>query len=166
MTTATMKEFTGRHVLLVCFAFFGVMLAVNMLFVFYALSTFNGGEGSKAYQSGIDYNRTIEAARAQEALGWSHRIEAEAAGGVNVRFTDRQGAPVTGLALTGEIARPVADKFTRPLAFTEVKPGLYAAAAGPLDLGTWVVSVAGRTSGEADVIVYRAKERLWLKPNS
>jgi nitrogen fixation protein FixH len=167
MIAAPMKELTGRHVLFICLGFFGVMLAVNMLFVFYALSTMSGGEGGNAYQKGLDYNQVIEAARAQDALGWSRRIEAVAAGRVSIALADRNGAPVSGLALTGEIARPVADKFTRPLAFKEMRPGLYAAEAGALDAGNWVVSLeAARAGGAHDDIVYQARERLWLKPNS
>lgn len=171
MTALSAKQLTGKHVLTACLGFFGVMLAVNMVFVFLALSTFNGGEGGKAYQAGLEYNRTIEAARAQEALGWSHRIEVRGDGTVLVSVTDRNGAPVAGLSLSGDIGRPVADKFTRPLPFRELRPGTYGAEVGALEAGNWLVSLAIRDAPESQapesqVIVYRAKERLWLKPNS
>ncbi len=166
MTAMPIKEITGKHVLLICFVFFGVMFAVNSLFVFYALSTFNGGEGKKPYQSGLDYNETIAAARAQDALGWSHRITAGRSGEVSIALSAKSGAPVVGRALTGEIARPVADRFTHPLVFREVAPGTYAAEAGPLDAGSWLVSLAVHPGAKPDETVYRAKERLWLKPNS
>jgi nitrogen fixation protein FixH len=165
MTAGSIKPLTGKHVLLICFAFFGAMLVANSFFVFYALSTLNGGESGKAYQSGLDYNRTIEAARAQDALGWSDKIEASAAGLVSIRLTDRQGAPLTGLTLAGDVARPVNEKFTRQLTFNEAEPGLYAAQTAPLDLGSWIATVTVREHSDADV-VYRAKERLWLKPTS
>jgi nitrogen fixation protein FixH len=159
------RQITGKHVLLIFTGFFGVMLAVNSLFVFFALSTFNGGEGSKAYQRGLDYNRVIEAARAQDALGWSHRLDAETPGLIGISITDKTGAPLAGLALSGTIGRPVAEQFTYPLAFREIRPGLYAASINELEPGNWVVTLAaGR--GSAENIVYRAKERLWLQPNS
>jgi nitrogen fixation protein FixH len=161
------KQITGKHVLAICVAFFGVMLAVNAVFVYFALSTFGGGEGGKAYQKGLEYNTTIEAARRQDRLGWLHRVEAEASGDVRVVLTAQQGAPVTGLALMGEIGRPVDDRFTRPLQFREVAPGIYSAEAGRLEPGNWVVSLSGaRPRSEGEEILYRAKERLWLKPNS
>lgn len=160
------KPLTGKHVLLICFGFFGVMVAVNMVFLFLAVSTFNGGEGGRAYQAGLEYNRTIAAARAQEALGWSHRIETGEAGRIVVALTDRTGAPVWKLDLVGEVARPVADKFSRPLIFGEIRPGVYSAEAGMLEPGNWVVSLAARGRAQNDTVIYRAKERLWLKPNS
>jgi nitrogen fixation protein FixH len=161
----SVKQLTGKHVLTVCLGFFGVMLAVNVLFVFLAVSTFNGGEGGKAYQTGIEYNRTIESAREQERLGWSHRIEAAAAGQITVAVADRRGEPITGLTLAGDIGRPVADKFNRPLAFSEVRPGSYAARTDALDAGNWVVSIAAHAA-TGKPAAYRIKERLWLKPNS
>ncbi len=167
MTAMTVREVTGKHVLIVMLAFFGVMLAVNAVFVVLALSTFNGGEGGRAYQRGLDYNRVIDAARAQDALGWSHRIEVTQPGQVSLSVSERNGAPVAGLVLDAEIARPVDDRFTRPLAFREVAPGAYAADLAGLEPGNWVVSLAASRRGGADRnIIYRAKERLWLKPNS
>jgi nitrogen fixation protein FixH len=166
MMATAVGRITGKHVLAMCLGFFGVMLAVNMVFVFLAVTTFNGGEGGKAYQTGLDYNQTIAAARAQEQLGWSHKIEAATAGRITVLLADRAGAPVTALSVSGEMGRPTADKFTRALAFQEVRPGAYAAEAGALNEGNWVVSLAARGKPETDTILYRAKERLWLKPNS
>jgi nitrogen fixation protein FixH len=167
MTAIPIREVTGRHVLIAVLAFFGVMLAVNAVFVVFALSTFNGGEGGRAYQRGLDYNEVIAAARAQEALGWSHRLEVARAGQVSLSLSDRNGAPVAGLVLDAEIARPVADRFTRALAFREVAPGAYAADLAGLEPGNWVVSLAASRRGGPDrSIIYRAKERLWLKPNS
>jgi nitrogen fixation protein FixH len=163
----TIREVTGKHVLIAVLAFFGVMLAVNAVFVVFALSTFNGGEGGRAYQRGLDYNQVIEAGRAQEALGWSHRTEVTRAGQVSLSLADRNGAPVAGLVLDGEIGRPVNDRYTRPLAFREAAPGVYAADLAGLEPGNWVVSLAASRRGGPDGnVIYRAKERLWLKPNS
>lgn len=166
MMAMSVRRITGKHVLAICLGFFGIMLTVNMVFLFFALSTFNGGEGGKAYQTGLDYNRTIAAARAQDQLGWSHRIEAATAGQITVLLTGRNGAPITALAVSGDIGRPAADKFTRPLPFKEVRPGTYAAEAGALDAGNWVINLGARANSESEIVIYRAKERLWLKPNS
>ena len=50
---------TGRHVLMMLIAFFGVIFAVNGVFLYAAISTFDGTDTSSAYQKGIDYNTTI-----------------------------------------------------------------------------------------------------------
>jgi nitrogen fixation protein FixH len=166
MMTMSVGRITGKHVLAVLLGFFGIMLAVNMAFLFFAVSTFNGGEGGKAYQAGLAYNETIAAAREQDLLGWSHDIQADMGGEVRVTLRDKNGAPVRMVALGGEIARPVAEKFTRALVFKEIEPGIYSASTGPLDAGNWMVTLAVRTGNRNDAIIYRARKRLWLKPNS
>lgn len=163
MIATSRKPLTGRHILIILSGFFGVMLAVNMLFVFFALHTFNGGEGGRAYQAGLEYNQTIAAAREQDRLGWSQSIDASLDGQVRVAMTDGNGSPVRMLAISGEIARPVAEQFTRTLAFTEIQPGVYVASAGQLDAGNWMVTIAAQSKAENDPIIYRARKRLWLK---
>lgn len=163
MTVASVREIHGRHVLLVLIGFFGAMLAVNGIFIYLAMSTFNGLE-SDAYQKGLRYNDRIDAAGRQAALGWSHKLTLEPDGTVLLSIKDAQGAPVSGLSIAGEITRPVADRFTSTLAFRETGAGAYLAPAS-FEPGNWIVSLqttrAELHSGET---VYQIKERLWLKP--
>jgi nitrogen fixation protein FixH len=166
MTEITLKPLTGKHVLACILGFFGLVMAANIAFVVAALTTFNGGEGGKAYQTGLEYNRTIAAARQQDTLGWTHSISAGVAGEVRVELTDMGHSPVRGLALSGEIARPVADKFTQALSFKEVQPGVYVADADVLEPGNWMVNLQARSDQHNHAIIYRARKRLWLKPNS
>ena len=161
MSELTERRFTGRHLLLVLGGFFGTMLAVNGVFTYLAVSTFNGLDRPDAYQAGIQYNDRIDAGRQQAALGWSHRVTLGEAGRVEVAVSDAQGQAVTQLALTGDIGRPAADRYTHALSFRETSPGLYVAAA-ELEPGSWVASLELRKRET----LYRIKERLWLKPRS
>ena len=160
MTAASVMKIHGRHVFYILAGFFAIMLAVNGLFIYFAVTTFNGIE-SDAYQKGLHYNDRIDAGGRQAALGWSHKIAFGPDGAVLVSVNDRQDAPVSGLTLTGDIGRPVADRFTRTLAFRETGAGAYRAAAASLEPGTWIVSVGVTRGSEA---AYQIKERLWLKP--
>ena len=64
------NEIRGRHVLIGMIAFFGLIFLANGIFLYYALTTFGGGEKGSPYRSGLRYNETLaEAARAAE-LGW------------------------------------------------------------------------------------------------
>lgn len=167
MKAAAEKQLTGRHVLMALAAFFGVMLIANGIFLYMALSTFNGMDDPKAYQVGLDYNERIEAARKQAELGWSHRLEISPSGRIELGVSDKSGDPVSGLAFEGTIRRPVDSSMTRDLTFNEVGIGTYAATAEDLPEGSWIVSVKGAKSSAAQAeTVYRLKERLWLKPNS
>ena len=68
------SEIRGRHVLIGLLAFFGLIFLANGVFVYYALTTFGGGEKGSPYRSGLRYNETLaEAARAAER-GFEGRV--------------------------------------------------------------------------------------------
>jgi nitrogen fixation protein FixH len=157
-----MKELTGRHVLIMLLAFFGVTMAVNGVFMYKAISTFNGQEVN-SYSAGLHYNQRIAEAEAQTNLQWTHKVELGDAGTVQVALTDKNGAPVTGLNIVGDITRPAVDRFTHKLALLETKPGVYTASPGELDIGSWIVTLAASRAGQDEQPIYRLKERLCYK---
>jgi len=57
----------------VFFAMFAVIIAVNGVMVAFAFGTWTGLETDGAYEKGLSYNDTLEAARRQAALGWRSR---------------------------------------------------------------------------------------------
>lgn len=152
----------GKHVLLALTGFFGVMFLVNGIFVYFAVATHSGGDTSRPYQKGLDYNRTLEAGRIQSALGWRAALAYEAeAGQVIVRLADEAGAPVTGHVVTGRLTRPATDREDRSLRFAEAAPGLYAAQAA-IAPGRWVVTVTSRAPGAGGKAAFRLKQRLFV----
>ena len=80
----------GRHVLLALLGFFGAILIVNGVFLYYALATFGGGDTGSPYQKGLRYNQTIaEAARLAER-GWSSGLAYDrSAGRISLQLRDR-----------------------------------------------------------------------------
>ncbi len=167
MSVITMKEITGRHVLFGLLGFFGVMLIANGIFIYFALSTFEGVDNPNAYRQGLQYNQRIEAERRQAALGWTHAVSLKTADRLELSIQGPDGKPVTGLVVNGMIRRPVAADAVQQLAFEETGLGLYAARMATLPPGNWIVSLkAVRSRPQGEEMVYRIKERLWLKPNS
>lgn len=163
MSLTAPREIRGSHVLMALGGFFGLMLAANATFIYLAVSTFDGVERN-AYENGIHYNDRIEAAKAQEALGWSHRAAFDADGSVTLSIV-RDGAPVRGLAIEGDISRPAAQRFSQPLTFEETENGSYRAATSGLQPGNWIVTAnAGKAAARDGKSAYQLKERLWLKP--
>jgi nitrogen fixation protein FixH len=167
MSASAMKQITGRHVLIGLVGFFGVMLIANGIFVYFALTTFGGMDNRNAYQEGLNYNQRIADARKQVALGWTHTVALSGEGHLELNLRDKAGNAVHGLAVKGEIQRPVGDDAAHPLVFRETGNGVYAAETARLDAGGWIVSLeAAELHSTGPETVYRIKERLWLRPNS
>jgi len=160
------QKFEGRHVLFALGAFFGVMFLVNGIFLYYAVGTFNGFETRDAYREGLNYNQRIASDEAQARTGWkpvSNYSVAEQK--LIVEMRDEHGRGVAGLAITGEIRRPVTDAEDQKITLFEIAPARYAA---PLKLsaGQWIFSARVSKPGTSGVTAFRFKHRLWVKEGS
>lgn len=152
----------GRHVLYALLAFFGVMLAANGAFLYFAIGTFNGFDTQDAYRTGLHYNDRIAAEHAQLERGWRHKVAYErSAKQLVVTLANASGAPVRGLTAKGGLRRPVTDKADLPVSLTETAPGRYTM---PVDLtaGQWVLLLELRDIASPEP--YRLKRRLWVEP--
>ena len=133
MTARAVKKpfrITGWHVLVSVVAFFGVVIAVDSLFLVLAYRSHPGQVSVTPYEDGLAYNRAVAQRRAQAAMGWT-ATAAPDAGGVLVEIADAKGQPVSGLELTGLLRRPATEAGEHPLKFAEAAPGRYRAPAKP-----------------------------------
>jgi nitrogen fixation protein FixH len=142
MSTAIRKPFElkGVHVLMALLAFFGVTIGMNVLFAVLAINSFPGEDAQSPYQQGLHYNQTLQARRAQEALGWrSGATIQQGNGGVVLRvtFQDAAGKPLDNLKIDGALRRPTADKFDIPVRLSASGDGLYEAALPGIEIGLW-----------------------------
>lgn len=138
-------EIKGWHVLAFMLAFFGLIIAVNAVFITMAVRSFPGEDVRRSYVQGLAYNDTLEARRRQEALGW--RASAGfAAEWLEVRILDREGFAVDGAQLVGTLRRPTETRSAVALTFTGRGDGRYVAAVEGLAPGAWDL-VAGATRG-------------------
>jgi len=126
---------TGWHVLAIVTGFFAVVVAVDTGFVVMAVKTFPGEVSATPYEDGLAYNRAYRQLRAQERLGWRATAAADP-GAVAVEMRDRDGRPLTGLALTGDLQHPATEAGRLTLAFHETRAGRYVAHPGQLT-GAW-----------------------------
>lgn len=167
MIQAMHKPLTGRHVFYALLSFFGVVVAVNMAFLYFAVESHPGVITDDAYRKGLDYNGTLRAAAAQHVLGWRGDLTvAPGSGGRTNRYAltlsvrDANAKPVSGLTITGQLRRPAIDTADRSVAFDERQPGDYVAEIDLPYRGNWVASISGH---RRDGTAYRLDERLWLK---
>ncbi|MGD9785370.1 MAG: FixH family protein [Hyphomicrobiaceae bacterium] len=158
---------TGRHVLFGLLAFFGVVFAVNGWFLYEALSTHTGVVSNEPYRKGLAYNERIAAEARQSERGWAAALEFSESGSGPITFalTDRSGAGVTGLSVRGRIGRHSTQALDTMLLFQERAPGRYVADIGKLSGGTWTADVeAGELTSTGEAIVWRHRQRIWIKP--
>jgi nitrogen fixation protein FixH len=163
--SAARFELRGWHVLMAMLAFFGVIIAVNIAFAVIAVESFPGEDVRRSYLQGLQYNQTLAERRAQAALGW--RAEADLqqqADGValQVVMLTREGAPVRGATLAGELEWPTAARLDRTLAFEPAGEGRYIAPLGELQRGRWRLR-ARAESAEGGALDFEA-ELIWPPP--
>ncbi|QQG35778.1 MAG: FixH family protein [Micavibrio aeruginosavorus] len=121
-------------------AFFAVFMTVDAFMVTLAIKTNTGVITERAYEKGLEYNATLEAAAAQEQWNWSSRIEY---GKERVTFIllNELNQPIKEAHVSAEIIRLIqsGDDFNVPL--TETPDGHYTA---PLSLplpGEWKIRI-------------------------
>src|SRR4029079_15451963 len=112
--TTPANGIAGRHVLWGLIGFFGVIFAVNAIFVYAAEETFSGGDTSDPYRKGLDYNATLRAAERQTERVWQTEIAYYAkTGRLALNFVDKSALPITGLGINATLSRPATDKEDR-----------------------------------------------------
>jgi nitrogen fixation protein FixH len=145
-------------------AFFGVVLAANAAMIWIAFATWTGLETESAYQKGLAYNRTLAAARAQEALGWQVDLELVAAGGRLARLelilADRYGNLIQDARVTAAFVRPTQVGHDVELTAPHIYAGVYRAEAALPFAGVWELHLLAESGGDS----YRMRRRIYLEP--
>ncbi len=135
---------TGKHVLLIIIIFFGVMIFANVMFIRAAVTSFPGVSEEHSYLQGLHYNDKLAARAAQAELGWRasvNAVEREAGMGRIVLAFETNGAPLSGLTVSGVVKRPVHDDEDLVVVFNETGGGLYEAQVDDFAAGAWDLSV-------------------------
>ena len=150
---------TGKHVLAIFIAFFGVVIAVNMVMYRVATASFSGVETDSAYRVGLAYNTELAAARQQAALGWTVNAKVDGER-VLVDVRDKSDVVVPGLEGEVVLAWPADRRLDRKGALVPREGGRYEAVLDKaLPPGQWDVIVTLRNKGER---VFLSKNRVIL----
>ncbi len=121
--------------------FFALIFMFDGVFVYLATSTHTGVVTEQAYEKGLNYNQTIEAAAAQKALGWQGEVTYDTSNQLNYVVRDHDGALVTNAKVVAELTRPTHNGVDFNSSLLEIAPGIYQAPIEfPLD-GVWDVRI-------------------------
>lgn len=147
------RPFTGRHMAMIMIAFFGVVVVVNFYMASVAGSTFGGVVVENSYVASQKFNRWLEEAEAEKALGWTAETTRRPDGRVTVVLA---GVPAGRNAVQGTARHPLGRMADQPLTFSSLDGREYVSDA-PLPQGRWrvriVVNAAGKTMRtEQDVL--------------
>ena len=159
MIASSLSPLTGKRVFCLLLAFFGVVIAVNMVFLYVALSTYPGADTEDAYRRGVAYNDVLEKAAAQDTLGWRGTIDYDAATR-SLRFflIDADRRPIRRLSVSAHVRRTVKRGHDLSLALNGYPDGSYRAALDPPLPGQWQVRIEARDRSGP---VFRAHKMIW-----
>ena len=142
--TRQVKPFTGKHMTLILVAGFAVVIAVNFLMASLARSTFGGIVVENSYVASQQFNRWLDEAARERALGWKAIASRRGDG--------RIGLTVTGMpkeaSVTAEARHPLGQMEDVPFKFVRDAGGALVSDR-ELPAGRWTLRIAvvagGRT---------------------
>jgi nitrogen fixation protein FixH len=133
------SPFTGRRAFAVIGGGFAIVIAVNLALAVMASRSHPGLVVDNSYVASQKFNGWLEQGRAQKALGWTVKAEADPLT-LTVTATNALGAPLTGLTVIASLEHPLGAEPTRNLLLGETAPGVYSASHG-LPPGQWLSEV-------------------------
>ncbi|MBP2301683.1 FixH family protein [Azospirillum picis] len=142
---------------------FMVVLAVNMVMVHFAMSTWTGVETQDHFVKGISYNRDLAGARAQAERGWKVQTDFTSTeprkAVVAITVHDKDGGVLKDAAVSVTLIRPTSEGHDKTLSLPYLGEGRYAAPV-ELDLeGQWDLRlVVTHASGD-----YQDQKRVWVQ---
>lgn len=87
--------------------FFVVIAMVDATFVTIAIRTQTGTMTGNTYQQGLDYDKVLEKVTAQNALGWTGKINFSGRNDLSFDLKDQAGKTLSGAVVKAHMLRPV-----------------------------------------------------------
>lgn len=132
------RPFNGRHMGAILVAGFSVVIAVNVYAAIVAKQTFGGVVVENSYVASQDYNRWLDEAEQERALGWAVAPRRLADGRIAV---DLAGVP-EGARIEGEARHPLGRQPDMALHF-----GADRVSQEVLPTGRWTLRLTVRAEG-------------------
>ena len=147
------RALSGRMVLLWFIMFFATIFAVNGIMMRFAYNSFSGIDADNAYRTGLQFTQDVNAANAQDALGWtvSAAIAPDSGGRhrIDVRATDGANKVPDDTRAIVRLIHPANRRFDRVIAMAASGPGQFSgftdAAPGQWDVNIELYSGERRT---------------------
>ena len=131
------------------FAFFGVVIAVNIFYIYVAKKSWRGLATENSYQKGLNYNGILKVFEKQKDLGWDVKAKYirsdKKSGSIHVDIFNKEKKLITDATVTVIFRRPVQDgfDFIQELKFSD---------------GTYQAKITFPMSGQWDVDISIVKD--------
>ena len=153
-------EFTGRHMLMIMLAFFGVIIAVNLTMATLANTTWSGFVVKNSYIASREFNARAEEGRQQEALAWTPDFRLDD-GKLSFAIADAEGRPVPLAGGTATLRRPVSERDDMTVALNVAGDALEGGA--EVADGAWIVDIVADAGRD---VPYRETRRIHVQGGS
>ena len=158
----TRLRLTGWMVLVYLLTFFGIVMGVNGVMIYEALSTMRGVETESAYQAGRMFEQDVAMVNAQDTRHW--QIDAKLTPARNGTWLelvarDEAGHVLIGMTASASFERPTDRGLDRKVALSEDSPGQFY---GQTELiaGQWDLIIEISAQGQR---LFRSKNRVVLR---
>ena len=153
MNVRSKSQITGKHVLLGLMAFFGVVFAVNGVFLTYAIKSFPGEAVEKSYLQGVNYNDTLQRRQTQTDLGWTAQLgmvtKSDGEKLLTARLFDNEKSLLSELSVTATATLADDSHSVQNFELIANTTGGYSAAIDDMEAGRWrFVLNASASTGE------------------
>jgi nitrogen fixation protein FixH len=138
MSSATTKQFTGWHMLIIICCFFGVVIAVNLTMAISSMRTWTGLVVANSYVESQRFNEKQAIVAAQKAAGWTVQTRHEN-GEIVFSALDAKGEPIWLDAVSAFVRRPVGGHDDATV--TLVRDGDAYVGAHELAAGVWDITI-------------------------
>jgi nitrogen fixation protein FixH len=146
-------------VLAMILGFFAVIIAINLVMLHAAISTFGGTATPSSYEAGLKFTAEEAAVAAQDARHWrvdGHLGETGGSRTLTVSAVDAAGAPLTHLSVNARFLHPADERRDVAVSMEEIAPGTYSGIAG-VGAGQWVLDL---TMDRAGVRQFHSRNRI------
>lgn len=138
-------------------AVMALVMVVNFGMIYEALKTFPGVATQTMFDDSNHYDRVLDAAKREAALGWALELRADDRT-ITVMLQARDGKPLEGARVEAMAQRPLGTERGHRLAFRATAPGVYVAQSRLGEEGQWDLLLAVSQGGQN----YRTTRRIVL----
>ena len=137
----TVKNLSGKFVAWCFISFFALIVVVNGIFAYKAVTTLPGVVTKNAYEKGLAYNDMLEKARSQPKI--SQQVSYDD-GALRWELIDKQGAFIINAVVDARIIRPIKDGNDFDIGLKHMGEGVYEAEISLPFKGLWEARLSSK----------------------